>query len=307
MPRVAIIGAGVIGASWAALFHAHGWTVAVHDPALSPGDAHALAPAHRGDGAIRVAAGLADAVDGADFVQESGPERLDVKRELFADLASLTGDATVLATSSSSLLPSAIAENNAAASRILVGHPFNPPELMPLVEVVPGCATAEWATQRALEVYRGLGRRPIALEREIAGFVGNRLQRALNREAAYLVEQGVIGAADLDTLVRTSLGVRWAVVGPFESQHLGGGPAGIAHLVEHIGSQLTFEPGEPTPEGTREVVRQVEQAYGVGETSFAERRTRRDRGTRAVLEALRPTPDEPAATGHSTHEEGERR
>lgn len=283
MPVVAIVGAGVIGLSWARLFAEAGWEVRVSDPRPDLGQ---LVEEQLAGLSVTAVADLASAAEGADFVQESGPERIELKHELFATLAAHTREDVVLASSSSSLLPTAIAEGNGAAERILVGHPFNPPELMPLVEVVPGTATTAATVDRAVEVYRELGKSPITLRKEIPGFVGNRLQKVFNDQAMYLVQQGVIAPEDLDELVKASLGLRWATIGPFESMRLGGGPAGIRHLVGHVGSQMTFEIGHPDRARLGAVLDEVEGAYGNGEDSYREHTERRDRRTRAVLGAL---------------------
>ncbi|GAB4010721.1 3-hydroxyacyl-CoA dehydrogenase NAD-binding domain-containing protein [Nocardioides ultimimeridianus] len=285
MPVVAIVGAGVIGLSWARLFAEHGWEVRINDP--RPDLAEVVTTGLGGLTGVRIAEDLDAAADGADFVQEAGPERIEIKQELYAVLAAHTRDDVVLASSSSSLLPSRIAEGNPAADRILVGHPFNPPELMPLVEVVPSPATGAAAVQRAMEVYRSLGKLPIELRKEIPGFVGNRLQKVLNEQATYLVQQGVITAPDLDELVKASLGLRYATVGPFEGRRLGGGPAGMRHLIEHVGSQMRFENGMPDRAAMDGVIEQVEAAYGADEESYRRLAERRDRRTRAVAEALR--------------------
>lgn len=288
MAVVTIVGAGVVGLSWARLFAAAGWHVRVTDPRPDLRDVIDEQLAGDGAGRSRVTAirDLATAADGADFVQEAGPDRLSVKEQVFQTLADHTREDVVLASSSSSLLPSHIARRNPAPDRIVVGHPFNPPDLMPLVEVVPGPQTAEWAVQRAVEVYRALDKRPIALKREIPGFVGNRLQKVLDDQAMYLVQEGVIDVQDLDDLVRASLGLRWATVGPFQSNALGGGPGGIRHLFAHVDSNEAFDPGRPDLDRAQEIVEQVEQAYGVGAHAH-ERLTRlRDARTRAVLEPL---------------------
>lgn len=300
MAVVTIVGAGVIGVSWARLFAGAGWQVRVCDP--RPDLQDIVDEQLAGDGTGRPSAtavhDLEAAADGADFVQEAGPERLSVKEQVFATLAAHTRDDVVLASSSSSLLPSHIAQRNPAADRIVIGHPFNPPELMPLVEVVPGPQTSERTVERAMEVYRALGKLPIALKKEIPGFVGNRLQKVVNDQAVYLVQQGVIDVTDLDDLVRASLGLRWATIGPFQSNTLGGGPGGIRHLFAHIGSQMGFDPGHPDPDENTQIIEQVEQAYGVGMNAY-ERLTRlRDDRTRAILEPL-GWPEPPSADGEA--------
>ena len=267
----------------ARLFAEGGWEVRVSDPRP---DLQDIVDQQLAGFAVAATSDLVAAADGSDFVQEAGPERISIKHNMFGTLAANTRDDVVLASSSSSLLPSQIAEGSAAADRIVVGHPFNPPELMPLVEVVPGPATSAGTVARAVEVYRSLGKSPVTLKREIPGFVGNRLQRVVNEQASYLVQQGVIDASDLDELVKTSLGLRWATIGPFESRHLGGGPGGIRNLLEHIASQMTFEIGQPDPAQMAAVIDQVEHAYGTGAENYDRLCEQRDRRTRAVLGAL---------------------
>lgn len=298
MPIVTIIGAGVIGVSWARLFAEAGWEVRVTDP--RPDLADLLAGI-----AATAVPDLAEALRGADFVQENGPERIEVKRELFAAAAEHAKPDAVLASSSSSLLPSAMAEGNPAADRIVIGHPFNPPELMPLVEVVPSPSTSAATMDRAIEVYRGLGRRPVRLNKEVPGFVGNRLQRVFNEQSTYLVQQGVIDPAELDELVRNSLGLRWATIGPFESRHLGGGPGGIRHPAAHVGAAMTFEIGTPDPARNEAVYEAVEAAYGVGADAYQQLAEQRDRRTRAVLAALAAA-DQAAEDEAAEDEEGSR-
>ncbi|TWV53468.1 hydroxylacyl-CoA dehydrogenase [Streptomyces misionensis] len=294
MAVVTIVGGGVIGVSWARLFGAAGWEVRISDPRPDLGE---LVARELAGLPVTATDDLAAAVTGADFVQEAGPERMEAKEQIFATLAAHTRDDVVLASSSSSLLPSAIGEGNAAADRIVIGHPFNPPELMPLVEVVPGPRTSAGTVDRAVEVYRELGKLPIRLRKEIPGFVGNRLQKVFNDQCFYLVQQGVIGVKDLDDLVRASLGLRWATIGPFESGVLGGGPEGMRHLLAHVGSQMTFETGSPDPARLGEVLDAVEQAYGTGESAYERLVALRDARTRSVLEPL-GWPEPPAVDDH---------
>ncbi|MFJ5516879.1 3-hydroxyacyl-CoA dehydrogenase NAD-binding domain-containing protein [Streptomyces griseoluteus] len=293
MAVVTIVGAGVIGVSWARLFGAAGWEVRLSDPRP---DLPEIVRRHLDGLPVTATGDLTRAVSGADFVQEAGPERRPVKETVFATLAEHTGDDVVLASSSSSLLPSLIAAGNPAADRIVVGHPFDPPELMPLVEVVPGPDTSARAVERAMEVYRSLGKVPVRLRKEIPGYVGNRLQKVFTDQAIHLVQEGVIDVAGLDDLVRASLGLRWATVGPFESGMLGGGPEGMRHVVTHVGSQTTFETGAPDPTRIGEVLDEVEEAYGTGVAAYDRLAELRDERTRAVLEPLGwPVP--PAADG----------
>lgn len=293
MSVATIVGAGVIGVSWVRLFGAAGWDVRVSDPRP---DLKEVADQHLAGLPVTLTDDLAAAAEGADFVQEAGPERIEIKEQMFATLAAHTRDDVVLASSSSSLLPSAIAKGNPAANRIVIGHPFNPPELMPLVEVVPGPATSPDTVDRAVEVYRALDKLPIRLKKEIPGFIGNRLQKVFNEQCMYLVQQGVVDVADLDDLVRASLGLRWATIGPFQSNALGGGPEGMRHLIGGIASQMTFDLGQIDPDRIGEVVGAVEQAYGIGESAYARLVDLRDSRTRAVLQPLGWT--EPPSTDH---------
>jgi ketoreductase RED1 len=279
-PEVAVIGAGLIGLSWAALFLANGLRVRVYDPrpdleqAVREGLAGA-APALRQLGystegfeqRLRIESDLEAAARDASLVQESGPERIDFKRECFARLEQFVNPSALMLSSTSSLRATHIARDMKHPGRMMVGHPFNPPHIMPLVEIVPGQGTAPEAVQEALAFYRALGKVPVVLHREINGFVGNRLQAAVLRESIYLVQQGVVSVEELDTLVTNSLGLRWAAVGPFKGIHLGGGPGGITHFLTHLGpvfQGLFDELGEAniTPETIAQLARQAEEAYG---------------------------------------------
>jgi ketoreductase RED1 len=173
----------------------------------------------------------------------------------------------LMVSSTSSLRATQIARDMKNPGRMMIGHPFNPPHVMPLVEIVPGEKTAPEAVQQALEFYRALGKAPVVLHREINGFVGNRLQAAVLRESIYLVQQGVVSVEELDTLVSNSLGLRWATVGPFKGIHLGGGAGGIKHFLTHLGPMfqgLFGELGEAkiNPDTVEQLTRQAEQAYG---------------------------------------------
>ena len=206
--------------------------------------------------------------DGSELVQESGPERPDAKAALFVELAEAAASDALLVSSSSAILPTRIAADlsDDAAARMLIGHPFNPPHIMPLVEIVPGERTAQGSVARALEIYRAYGREPVALAREARGFVGNRLQNAILREAVHLVQTGVVDAEGLDAVVKGSLGLRWAAVGRFEGMHLGGGEHGLRGFMEHIGpSFAAIDLHEPdlADDGMAEVFEQAEDAYGL--------------------------------------------
>jgi 3-hydroxyacyl-CoA dehydrogenase len=248
---VAVVGTGVIGASWATHFLVRGLDVVAADPA--PGAEQRLRAfvAERWDSAaalglaagasserLRFVAGAAEAVRGADFVQESGPERLDLKQALYREMDAAARPGVVLATSSSGILVSQIQSACAEPGRVLVGHPFNPPHLIPLVEVVGGEATSAEAVAAALAFYRAVGKHPIHVKKEVRGHIANRLQAALWREAFGLVHSGVATAADIDAAIAHGPGLRWALLGPFLNMHLSGGAGGMQHFLHHLGPPI---------------------------------------------------------------------
>ncbi|MFE0023402.1 3-hydroxyacyl-CoA dehydrogenase NAD-binding domain-containing protein [Amycolatopsis sp. NPDC059021] len=298
----AVIGAGTIGLSWTALFAGHGLTVRVSDPrpdlaeaiqsALDEFTPHLAQQGLEVDGIadrVVIAADIADAVRDADVVQENGPENAEFKKDLFATLVREAPAHALLLSSSSAIPATAFTGGLADASRVLIGHPFNPPHLIPLVEVVPGGRTSDESVAAAVDFYRFVGRTPVVERKEIPGFVGNRLQNALSREAIYLVEQGVVTPEDLDKVMTNSLGIRWATVGPFLGSHLGGGPGGYRHMAEHIGKSMKKMwdgLGKPSqsPEEQERLIEAVEKAYG--SSTYSELAETRDRKQIAVLSAL---------------------
>ena len=250
-PRIAIVGTGVIGASWAAYFLAKGFSVSATDPAegaearlraLVDGCWPILERTGLAEGASRERlsfdADLERAVAGCGFVQENGPERVEIKRDLLARISAVVAADTLIATSSSGILISDIQDAARNPERVLLGHPFNPPHLIPLVEVVGGKLTSAEAIGRALDFYSAIGKKPIHIKREIKGFIANRLQAALWREAFYLVDQGVADVADIDAAIAHGPGLRWALLGPFLNLHLSGGAGGIAHMIDHLGPPI---------------------------------------------------------------------
>ncbi|MYM19069.1 hydroxylacyl-CoA dehydrogenase [Brevibacterium sp. 5221] len=311
--RAAVIGAGLIGLSWARLFASCGLDVRIADPrpdleaAVEALRESLAVQAGEGTGSIELAQSVGEALDGAGLVQESGPERPELKAQLFADIAEAAPRDALLASSSSAIPATQLAKrlDDAAAARILIAHPFNPPHLMPLVEIVPGERTAPEAVARARAIYAALGREPVVLEREMHGFIGNRLQNAVLREAAYLVQQGVAGVEDIDRAVTNSLGVRWAAVGPLEGMHLGGGEAGLAGFMEHIGpSFAAIEEAAPdmSEAGMKPVVEQAVAAYGL--PPRPELAARRDRIQAGVLDvrAAQARAESPAEAQHAEAE-----
>lgn len=248
---IGVIGTGTIGASWAAYFLARGFDVSASDP--MPGAEEKLREAvrahwpiltHMGlaEGAspdrLRFSADLKQALHGVDFVQESGPEREDLKLALFRDMDALLPADVILASSSSGLLMSRVQDACAHPERVVLGHPFNPPHMIPLVEVIGGARTSSVTVERAMAFYAAIGKRPIHVRKEVPGHIANRLQAALWREAFHLVEQGVATVADVDTAIAYGPGLRWALMGPFMNMHLGGGEGGIRHLLDHLGGPI---------------------------------------------------------------------
>jgi len=246
--RVAVIGAGTIGASWAAYFLARGFAVSAYDPAPNS-EAFARRfidnawPTLEKLNVVRASADRkfvefckdpAAAARGAEFVQECGPEREDIKIELFAAIEGGTSPETVIATSSSGLLISRVSKKCRHPERCVIGHPFNPPHLIPLVEVVGGKKTSPEAVYRAMTFYREIGKHPIHIRKEVKGHVANRLQAALWREAIHLVNEGVVSVADADAAIAYGPGLRWALMGPSLIFHLAGGEGGMRHFMDHI-------------------------------------------------------------------------
>jgi 3-hydroxyacyl-CoA dehydrogenase len=245
--KVAVVGTGTVGASWAAYFLSRGIEVSATDP--GPG-AEALLrrtveqawpflqqlgmTEDADPSRLSFSPDLAVALDGAEFVQESAPEREDLKVELFSELDRLTGQEVILATSTSGLLITRIAAHCAHPERCVTAHPFNPPYLMPLVEVVGGEKTSAATIERAMDFYRAIGKFPIHVRTEVVGHVANRLQAAVFREAIHLVASGVASAADVDAAIANGPGLRWALMGPLLTFHLAGGDGGIEHFMDHL-------------------------------------------------------------------------
>lgn len=305
---IAIIGTGTIGASWTAFFLSQGLDVIATDPSpQAEKELRAylqrvwpflseigLAPDARPD-RLRFVSRPAEAARQADFVQENGPERLELKVPLFAELDAAAPAKVLIASSSSGLKMSEIQRDCAHPERCVIGHPFNPPHLIPLVEVVGGERTSAETIERATTFYTQLGKRVIHVRREIPGHVANRLQAALWREASHLVAEGVISVADVDAAVAYGPGLRWGVMGPNLLFHLGGGRGGIRHFMEHLAgpfSRWWADLGQPqlTPELQEKIIRGVLEE--VGNASISELESRRDRliaGVLALRRDLDPT------------------
>ena len=300
--RIAIVGTGVIGASWAALFLAHGLEVIATDPApnaeenlreyvdnawaaleqlgLSPGASKKR---------LSFTTKLSDALEGVDLVQENGPERPDFKIKLFADMDALTPETTILASSSSGI-PIGVSQSSCKhPERCVIGHPFNPPHLIPLVEVVGSEKTSSATIERVIAFYASIGKRPIHVRKEVVGHVANRLQAALYREVVHLIEQDVLSVSDADAAVSWGPGLRWGVMGPNLLFHLAGGQGGIHHFMEHLaGPMATWWKDLGNPEFTPDLKEKISQGVlaEAGKQSVNDLAEERDRALLGLL-ALR--------------------
>jgi 3-hydroxyacyl-CoA dehydrogenase len=299
--RVAIIGTGVIGASWTTLFLAKGLDVVATDIAPNAetalrGFVKAAWPAVQRLGLapgasqsrLSFTADMPAAVSAADFVQENGPERIDFKKKLYRQLDDLLPADVIIASSSSGLTMSEIQSDCPShPDRCVIGHPFNPPHLVPLVEIVGGAKTSESTIERAAAFYTGLGKQAVRLRKEVPGHVANRLQAALAREVYYLVAEGVVSVADVDKALCWGPGLRWGIMGNVLLNHLGGGPGGIEHFFEQFTKPMTawwktLGSPELTPELQRKLI--VGLHAEIGSRSIAELETQRDEILLGLLE-----------------------
>ena len=275
--RVAVIGAGTIGASWAAYFLANGLDVIAVDPVRDEADLRraidGMLPALKSLGLapcadssrLQFSAQIGTELAAAQFVQESVPERLTIKRETLRVLESVIGPQVIVSSSSTAMLPSDIQAEARHPQRMIVGHPFNPPHLIPLVEIAGGMQTASHALAWALEFYRAIGKAPVLMKKEAYGHVANRLTAALFREAVHLVAEGITTVEDIDEVVTQGPGLRWALQGPFTTYHLAGGAGGIAHYMRHLGPTQEArwrELGEPrlTDELVAQIIEDVQES-----------------------------------------------
>ncbi|QIK05559.1 L-carnitine dehydrogenase [Streptomyces sp. ID38640] len=300
--RIACIGAGVIGGGWVAHFLARGYDVTAWDPAADAEDKlrrlvaaawPALERIGLAEGAaqdrLTIAPTLAEAVAHADFVQESAPEKLELKRSLLAELAAATRPGVVIASSTSGYPMTDMQTAAEDAGRLVVGHPFNPPYLIPLVEVVGGEQTDREAVTWASRFYDLAGKSVITMDRELPGFIANRLQEALWREALHMVANGEASVEDIDASITEGPGLRWAFMGPCLTFALAGGEGGMAHMLDHFGPSLKspwtrLEAPELDRELRDAMVDGCREAAG-GRT-YAELVAARDQG---VIDVLRAT------------------
>jgi carnitine 3-dehydrogenase / betainyl-CoA thioesterase len=302
---VGLLGGGVIGAGWAARFVLNGTDVRLFDPdpnarenvelvldnARDAWRTLTLAPLPP-EGTLELVDSIADAVDGVDFVQESAPERLEVKRELLEAAGAASADA-LLCSSTSGLRPSLLQENVRGPHRVAVGHPFNPVYLLPLVEVCGGVLTTAETLERTADVYRSIGMHPLLVRTEIDGFVADRLLEALWREALWLVADDVATVAEIDDAIRYGAGLRWAFMGTFLTYRIAGGEGGMRHFISQFGPALEWPWSKlvDVPELTDELVDRIArqsdlQADGA---SVRDLERLRDECLVAVLQGLRGT------------------
>jgi carnitine 3-dehydrogenase len=269
--RTAVLGAGTIGASWTAWFLARGKRVAVYDPRPEAEDyvrryiadawptLERLGLVARADPqAWTFHTDPAASVRGAQFVQENAPERLNIKRDLYAAIEPALPADAIFASSSSGIIMSELQQGFRAAPRMAIGHPFNPPHLIPLVEVVGGRETAPETIAWCLAFYAAIGKRPIHIRKEAPGHLANRLQAALYREAVSAVASGLASVEDVDTAITAGPGLRWAIMGPHMTFHLGGGEGGMTHMLAQFAP--VFEgwwASMDTPELTEALCQQI--------------------------------------------------
>nr|WP_314263732.1 3-hydroxyacyl-CoA dehydrogenase NAD-binding domain-containing protein [uncultured Moellerella sp.] len=286
--KVTVIGGGVIGASWAAIFLAHKMRVTICDPKdgiekeivshikkillelsdIGFNDSNVtINNAH-----LYFEKDIKKAVVDADYIQENGPENKDFKINLWAEIESYAPSHACFYSSSSGLTATEQSLKLKDKSRLIIGHPFNPPHLMPLVEVVPGKVQSSDLVNHAMCFYHSLGKEPRLVKKECSGFVANRLQSAIFRECVYLVQEGIVSVDELDNIVTSSLGIRWVSGGPFLSFHLGGGEGGITHFLEHLapGMEKLWEQQLANPVSfdnrTKEmIIEQISKTYGTEE------------------------------------------
>jgi carnitine 3-dehydrogenase len=290
--RVAVVGCGLIGESWAALFGAHGHEVVAWDPSPSTLDSLALRVAERAKttvsrkrsahvaGRLIIADTLEEAVSDALWIQENAPESVPAKHELYRRIEASAPPSAIIASSTSSLTWTQLSAGMQTAARLITAHPFNPPHIMPLVEIFAASPTVG---ARAVEFYSDLGREAVLLRKDAVGHIANRLASALWREAVNIVAEGIADVGDVDRAMIHGPGLRWSVVGAHMAYHLGGGPGGLAHYLEHLGpSQERRWAMLGSPKLTAEVRRQLIEGVEAeaGDRSLAD--LERDRDLRLI-------------------------
>ncbi|MDW6024937.1 3-hydroxyacyl-CoA dehydrogenase NAD-binding domain-containing protein [Mesorhizobium sp. BAC0120] len=251
--KAAAIGGGVIGAGWVARLVLNGIDVSIYDP--DPEASRKVGEVMKGarraykkmlptglpkEGRISYAKTIAEAVGGADFIQESVPERLDVKHKVLAEIDAHAPKDALVGSSTSGIKPTDMQPAMKRPERLVVGHPFNPVYLLPLVEIVGGEKTSKKFIERAREAYASIGMKPVVIRKEIEAFVGDRLLEAAWREALWLVKDGITTVEELDDIMRYSFGLRWAQMGMFQVYRIAGGEAGMRHFMAQFGPALKW-------------------------------------------------------------------
>jgi 3-hydroxyacyl-CoA dehydrogenase len=308
--NIGILGSGTIGSSWAAFYALKGMDVTIYDieekqrefgiskarecleglVELGLADSQSVAAASK---RLHVASNLAAMADGRDFVQESVIERLDVKHNVYAELEPLLSPDAVIASSSSGICMSDLQEVLKIPQRSLIAHPFNPPHLVPLVELVAGKDTSPDVVDRAFKFFESLGKTPVVLKKEVPGHLANRLQAALWREALDLVAQGVASVEDVDKALSAGPGLRWAIMGSHKTFHLGGGQGGMPYFMDHIAPAIEqwltdMATWSKIPvEAKERVVSELQES--VGDQLMPELEQWRDKKLTELLKVLYPT------------------
>lgn len=296
--KIGILGAGTIGLSWASLFLSQNKTVVIYDIAPNIKElattqiqlnlASLNVPYENVANKLHFIESTNQFDQSFDWIQENGPENLTIKQSILAELETTLRPNCIIASSSSGIIPTLSASKMHNPERLIIGHPFNPPHLIPLVEVVPGEQTSQETIDHTLTFYKSIGKKPVLIRKEISGFVANRLQVAIFEECIYLVKEGVVSPEDLDTIVESSLGIRWATDGPYKSFHMGGGAHGFRGFMQHLGPNMNQGFKDRGTVELDEMLRNqlsdlVEKAYGTDMTPLE---AKRDAKQAAILEAL---------------------
>ena len=300
--KVAAVGCGVIGSGWASRFALHGVDVTIADPSPDAeriaAEVHANAVHAWGElglptdrqGTLTIAASIDDAVADAEFIQESVPERLPLKRSVLADIEAAATPDALIASSTSGFKPTDLQAEMSHPERLVVGHPFNPVYLLPLVEVVGGERTSLGAVDRAMEIYRAAGMKPLHVRVEIDAFIADRFLEAVWREALWMINDGVATTEEIDDAIRYGFGLRWAQMGLFETYRVAGGEAGMRHFIAQFGEALSWPWTKlmDVPELTDELIDAVADQSDAqsGHLSIRELERIRDDNLAAILLAL---------------------
>ena len=300
--RAAVVGCGVIGAAWAARMRLRSVDVAVYDPSPTASEVldavmadavlawAALGLATDQVGSLTIVDSIAEAVDGAGLVQESVPERIDIKHSTLAAIDDAAPLDALIASSTSGYQPSDLATAMNHPERFVVAHPFNPVYLLPLVEVVGGVQTSLGTIDRAMDTYRALGMHPLHVRKEIDAFIADRLLEAVWREALWLVNDGIATTEEIDDAIRFGFGLRWAQMGTFETYRIAGGEGGMRHFMAQFGPALKWPWTKlmDTPELTDELIDTIadQSDAQAGDRSIRDLAQERDRNLVAILTAL---------------------